>query len=179
MKGLLPSLFAMNRTTAQHDAPAPDEPERVGFRPEEVDTASPTRAARLKWVVVVDEGLPAGRMVNAAVCAAAATGVGVDGLLGPDATDADGAVHPGLPWAGCTVLAAGPERLLALRARAGAADGVHVADMPHAAQSTRVYDEYRAAVAASGAAELALAAVSLVGPRNRVDRLVKGLALLA
>lgn len=169
----------MNRTTNQQDAPAPDEVERVGFRPEEVDTASPTRSARLKWVVVVDDGLPPGRAVNAAVCAAAATGVGVDGLLGPDAVDADGSRHRGLPWAGCTVLGASAERLSALRERADAAEGVFVADMPLAAQSTRVYDEYREAVAAAPSAELGLAAVSLVGPRNRVDRLVKGLALLA
>jgi hypothetical protein len=179
----VPSLVRVNRTTSQQSAPAPDTDEtadaRVGFRPEEVDTAAPTRSARLKWVVVVDEALPPGRAVNAAVCAAAATGVGVEGLLGPDAVDADGSTHRGLPWAGCTVLGAGAERLADLRARAVAAEGVFVADMPHAAQSTRVYDEYRAAVAASPAGELGLAAVSVVGPRNRVDRLVKGLALLA
>ncbi|SDS78315.1 Protein of unknown function [Friedmanniella luteola] len=173
----------MNRTRVQDEAQPPDGEQdpgaRVGFGPDEVDTASPTRAARLEWVVVVDEELPAGRAVNAAVCAAAATGVGVEGLLGPDAVDADGSRHRGLPWAGCTVLGASGERLLALRARAVAADGVFVADMPHAAQSTRVYDEYRAVVAASTGGELDLAAVSLVGPRNRVDRLVKGLALLA
>lgn len=168
----------MNRTTTQDAVPAPDL-ERTGFRPEEVDTASPTRAARLKWVVVVDEALPPGRAVNAAVCVAAATGVDVDGLLGPDAVDADGSVHPGLPWAGCTVLGASAERLIALRSRAAVAEGVFIADMPHAAQSTRVYDEYRAAVAASSADGLGFAAVSLVGPRARVDRLVKGLALLA
>ena len=66
----------MNRTSAQDQAQPLDDgsgaDERVGFHPDEVDTASPTRAARLKWVVVVDEALPPGRAVNAAVCAAAA-----------------------------------------------------------------------------------------------------------
>ncbi|GAA1436651.1 hypothetical protein GCM10009616_37030 [Microlunatus lacustris] len=175
----MPSLILVNRMTSQQEAPATDEVERVGFAPDEVDTASPTRSARLKWVVVVDDSLPPGRAVNAAVCAAAATGVGVEGLLGPDAVDADGSRHRGLPWAGCTVLAASAERLSVLRERADAAAGLFVADMPHAAQSTRVYDEYREAVAAVPGSELGLAAVSLVGPRNRVDRLVKGLVLLA
>ena len=77
------------------------------------------------------------------------------------------------------MLGASAERLSVLRERADAAEGVFVADMPQAAQSTRVYDEYCAAVAAAPGAELGLAAVSLVGPRNRVDRLVKGLVLLA
>ena len=54
-----------------------DENERpdaaIGFRPEEVDTAAPTRSARLKWVIVVDAALPVGRAVNAGACVAAAT----------------------------------------------------------------------------------------------------------
>jgi hypothetical protein len=150
----------------------------VGFEPHEVDTASPTRSARLKWVVVVDESLPAGVAANAAICTAAATAGGVAGLLGPAAVDADGSTHPGLPWAGCSVLRASPEQLATIRAKAAAADEVFVADMPAAAQQTRVYDEYREAVAAAAGDALAYSAVSVVGPRNRVDRIVGRLALL-
>ncbi|RDV44120.1 DUF2000 domain-containing protein [Leifsonia sp. ku-ls] len=150
----------------------------VGFEPEEIDTAAPTRSARLKWVVVVDESLPAGLAANAAVCTAAATAAGVAGLLGPDAVDADGSTHPGLPWAGCSVLRAAPRQLAAIRAKAAAADDVFVADMPAAAQQTRVYDEYLAAVAAAPGDALPYYALSVVGPRNRVDRIVGRLALL-
>lgn len=150
----------------------------IGFYPDEIDTASPTRAARLKWVVVVDEGLPGGRAVNAAVCVAAATSTAVAGLLGPDALDADGSLHPGLPWAGCTVVAASPEQLRAIRMKAAGSPDVFVADMPAAAQSTRVYDEYLSEVAATTTEGTELLAVSIVGPRNRVDRLVGRLPLL-
>jgi hypothetical protein len=49
--------------------------------------------------------------------------------------------------------------------------------MPEVAQRTRVYAEYLEAVGAgAGGGCLALA---VVGPRNRVDRLTKGLALLS
>ncbi len=147
-----------------------------GFAPEEIDTAAPTRSARLKWVVVVDADLPPGRAVNAAVCLAAATGSRVTGLLGPDAVDATGAVHPGLPWAGCTVLAADTDQLAAVRAKAAGSDDVLVVDMPDHAQQTRVYDEYLAAVAEDAAPRYT--AVGLVGPRNRVDRIVGRLPLL-
>ncbi|MDN4598655.1 DUF2000 domain-containing protein [Leifsonia virtsii] len=150
----------------------------VGFRPDEVDTSAPTRSARLKWVVVVDESLPAGLAANAAICTAAATAAGVAGLLGPDAVDADGSTHPGLPWAGCSVLRASAAQLAAIRAKAAAADDVFVADMPAAAQQTRVYDEYLAAVTATEGEALPYYAVSVVGPRNRVDRIVGRLALL-
>ena len=152
--------------------------ERIGFAADEIRTDAPTRHARLKWVVVVDAALPPGRAVNAAVCVAAATATGVDGLLGPDAVDADGSVHAGLPWAGCSVLAATTEQLAAIRAKGAAADDVFVADMPTHAQLTRVYDGYLEQVAEHGAAELGLLAVSLVGPRNRVDKIVGRLPLL-
>ena len=150
----------------------------VGFEPEEVRIDEPTRSARLKWVVVVDEALPAGRAVNAAVCVSAATAARVTGLLGPDATDAGGSVHPGLPWAGCSVLAAPAERLAEIRARAAASLGVHVADMPAPAQTNRVYQDYLDEVARTGGEQLAHLAVSIVGPRNRIDKIVGKLRLL-
>lgn len=150
----------------------------LGFAPDEIDTAASTRSARLKWVIVVDAALPAGRAVNAAVCAAAATSAGVTGLLGPEAVDADGSVHVGLPWAGCSILVADRAALASIRRKAEAHDEVFVADVPVAAQETRVYDEFLAAVAEAGADAVEYLAVSLVGPRNRVDRIVGRLALM-
>lgn len=154
-------------------------PTPIGFAPDEILTAEPTRAARLKWVVVVDSSLPAGLAVNAVVCVSAATQAHVTGLLGPAAVDPDGGLHPGLPWAGCSVLGADTAALTALRNRALAGDGVFVADMPEAAQATRVYDDYLASVAATAAADLRLSAVSLVGPKNRIAKLTKGFDLLS
>ncbi|MFD3456154.1 DUF2000 domain-containing protein [Streptomyces sp. NPDC058691] len=151
----------------------------VGFSPEEIDPTAPTRAARLKWVVVVDSGLPPGRAVNAAVCAGAATAVAVTGLLGEDAADAEGGTHPGLPWAGCTVLAADAATLRAIRAKAHASAGTFVADMPEAAQHTRVYADYLAALGKTAAEDVGYHAVSIVGPRNRVDRIVGRLPLMS
>lgn len=152
--------------------------ERIGFADDEIRTDVPTRQARLKWVVVVDSSLPPGRAANAAVCVAAATTAGVAGLLGPVALDADGSAHPGLPWTGCSVLAATTEQLAAIRTRAAGAPDLFVADMPAHAQLTRVYDGYLEHVAEHRSAELELVAVSLVGPRNRVDKVVGRLPLL-
>jgi hypothetical protein len=151
---------------------------RIGFTPEEVDPTVSTRAARLKWVVVVDRDLPSGRAVNAAVCVAAATQSAVTGLLGEDATDAEGTVHPGLPWAGCSVLAADADTLRAVRAKAASYADTFVADMPVAAQETLVYAGYRAAVGKTATDDLVYCAVSIVGPRNRVSKIVSKLPLL-
>ncbi|WP_055490910.1 DUF2000 domain-containing protein [Streptomyces sp. TP-A0356] len=151
----------------------------VGFAPDEIDPTLSTRAARLKWVVVVDRGLPPGRAVNAAICAAAATQSSVTGLLGDDVADAEGTVHPGLPWAGCSVLAADSGALRAIRAKAASYADTFVADMPALAQETLVYADYRATLSRTAAADLAYCAVSIVGPRNRINKIVGKLPLLA
>ncbi|WP_028045008.1 DUF2000 domain-containing protein [Cellulomonas sp. URHE0023] len=154
-----------------------DVTQRIGFAPDEIETGAHTRAARLKWVVVVDASLPAGRAANAVACVTAATAAGVDGLLGPGVRDRSGTDHPGIPWIGCTVLAADAAQLTDIRAKAASYAEMYVADMPEIAQSIRVYDEYVDHV--TDAEDLPYIALSLVGPRSQVDRLVRKLPLLS
>jgi hypothetical protein len=151
---------------------------RLGYQPDEIVTSEPTRAAKYKWVIVVDTTIPAGLMANAVACVAASTGALVGGLVAHGGPDASGQVHPGLPWAGCTILGGTPEEIAAVRARAIASDGVLVADMPASAQTNRVYDDYLAELAGTKPEDLTITAFSVVGPRNRVDKMVKKLALL-
>ena len=149
------------------------------FETDEITTSESTRSARLKWVIIVDKATPPGRMVNAVACVSATTGTLVEGLVAHGGADASGSEHPGLPWAGCSVLAAGAEQLLNVRAKAVAVEGMLVVDMPLAAQTNRVYDDYLAELSTTAPAELALTAISLVGPRAEVDAIVKRLSLLA
>ncbi len=150
----------------------------IGFEPDEIDITESTRSARLKWAIVVNDTLPAGLAANAAVCCAAATAAGVRGLLGPDGADGGGTVHPGLPWAGCSVLKAPNAKLRDIRARATERPDMFVADMPEAAQTTRVYAEYLSALAQTDPEGISYFAVSIVGPRKAVDRVIGRLALL-
>ncbi|MEU6852959.1 DUF2000 domain-containing protein [Actinacidiphila alni] len=144
----------------------------------DVRTDLSTRQAKLKWVIVVDEVLPAGRLVNAAACMAASVGRELPELVGPGGADASGADHPGLPWAGCSVLAADADTLRELRGKAAAKEGVLVVDMPEAAQTARIYDQYLELLAGTKGEDMVYTAISLVGPRNAVDRLVGRLPLL-
>ncbi|QHY94119.1 hypothetical protein SSPS47_03120 [Streptomyces sp. S4.7] len=146
-----------------------------------VRTDLSTRRAPLKWVIVVDQDLPAGRAVNAAACTAAAVGRALPDLLGGDGRDGrdgSGHVHPGLPWAGCSVLAADTATLHALREKAAAKEDVLVVDMPEPAQTSRIYDEYLDLLAGTKHEDLTYHAVALVGPRNRIGKLVGKLFLL-
>jgi hypothetical protein len=150
----------------------------IGFAAGEVRTNEPTRLARLKWVIAVDNTLPPGQTANAAACVAAATAAAVPGLLADGGTDADGTGHAGLPWSGCTILAAGTQKLQQVREQACRRDDLCIVDMPCAAQETRIYDDYLSRLATLAGSEIDYAAVSLVGPRKSVDRIVGGLKLL-
>jgi hypothetical protein len=152
---------------------------RIGFEPEQIDQAAATRDVSQKWIVVVDRELPAGRAVNAAVCVASSTMARTYGVLAEDAVDADGTIHPGIPWIGCTVLGADASQLADIRSRAAGSPDVVLVDMPTQAQHTRVYDEYLSAVSTTRAADLSYYAVSVFGARKVVDKLAKGLTLLA
>jgi Protein of unknown function (DUF2000) len=153
--------------TAVSDTP------RLGYAPEEIVTSEPTRSAKYKWVIVVDTSVPAGRMVNAVACVAAATGAFVDGLIARGGPDASGRAHPGLPWAGCAILGGTSEEVAAARARVASSEDVLLVDMPAAAQAHRVYDHYLAELASTDPGDLGVCAFSLVGPRNRVDKITK------
>jgi hypothetical protein len=150
----------------------------VGYAPEEIITDQPTRSARYKWVIVVDTAITTGLMVNAVACIAASTGALVDGLIARGGPDASGQPHPGLPWAGCTILGASAEDLVEVRTRATESDGVFVVDMPTAAQTHRIYDDYLDELAKTSPEHLGVSAFSIVGPRNRIDKITKRLNLL-
>lgn len=152
--------------------------EEPGWRPEEMMIDQPTRNSRLRWVIILDAALSPGEAVNAAVCVAAYAGHSVAGLIGPDGTDADNGTHPGLPWAGCTILVAPDHDLIALRRKAIGADDVAVCDMPTSAQTNRVYAEYLDELSHTSTDALRLRALSLIGPKNRIAKLTGKLPLM-
>ncbi|WP_236789227.1 DUF2000 domain-containing protein [Amycolatopsis sp. GM8] len=137
-----------------------------------------TRTAKLKWVIVVDQALGPGLVANATACLGAAVAAVLPGMVGAEVTDASRQPHPGLPWSGCSILAADAAKVREIRAKAMTKDGLFVADMSKHAQASRDYTEYRAAVEGSEEDALSYYAVSLVGPRNKIGKLVGGLPLL-
>lgn len=158
--------------------PARPDARRIGYAPEEIVTGEPTRSAKYKWAIVVDTGIPAGRMVNAVACVAATAGARIDGLIAHGGPDASGHDHPGLPWAGCTVLGGTAAEIAAVREKAAARPDIVVVDMPTAAQTHRVYDDYLAELARTEPGDLGVCAFSVFGPRNPVEKITKRLTLL-
>jgi hypothetical protein len=137
-----------------------------------------TRALPVRWAVVVDGELSAGLVTNAAACLGAAVAALVPAVVGEGATDASGTAHPGLPWLGCTILQGDGAAVRSVRAKALGDPAVLVADMPAVAQQVRVYADYLAQVRDATDERLDYYAVSVLGPRKAIDRLVGSLPLL-
>jgi Protein of unknown function (DUF2000) len=63
-------------------------------------------------------------------------------------------------------------------ARAASSEDVLLVDMPAAAQPHRVYDDYLAELGSTDPGDLRVGAFSVIGPRNRVDKITKKLVLM-
>ncbi|TVT62282.1 DUF2000 domain-containing protein [Amycolatopsis rhizosphaerae] len=145
---------------------------------EDVQGGVTTRSARVKWVIVADQSLGPGLVANATACLGAAVGAALPGLLGGEVVDGSGQSHAGLPWCGCPILGADAEKVRALHDKAVTREGIFVAGMSKHAQASRSYEEYAETLGSTPAEELSYYAISLVGPRNKIDKLVGGLPLL-
>ena len=139
-------------------------------------TDLPTKSLTVKWAIIIDRDLPRGLQANAAACLAASVGVSVPAIVGSGGVDASGLAHAGLPWTGCTVLAAPAAIVGRIRNDAAALSELVVSDMANLAQRTNVYDEYLAELARTE--EPSYLAVSLFGPRAAVEALTGRLPLL-
>ncbi|MFI0453379.1 DUF2000 domain-containing protein [Actinomadura sp. 6N118] len=138
----------------------------------------PTKEQAVKWVIVIDRELPAGLQLNAAACLSAAVGKAAPAMVGAGGVDASGSPHAGLPWTGCTVLAATGPILKTIRTTALTEPDLLVADMAAIARRARVYDDYLAGLAHAQDDDLTYNAVSIAGPRPLVDRLTGRFPLL-
>ncbi|GHF46365.1 hypothetical protein GCM10017566_19340 [Amycolatopsis bartoniae] len=127
---------------------------------------------------MADQSLGAGLVANATACLGAAVAAVLPGVVGGEVVDADGQTHAGLPWSGVSILGGDAAKVREIRTKAMSKEGLFVADMSKHAQASRSYEEYRAGLGSTDESELSYYAVSIVGPRNKVDKLVGGLPLL-
>ena len=131
-----------------------------------------------KCVVVVDEDLPAGLMLNATACLAVTLGARIDGIQGEDAIDGSGMVHPGLIPTGIAILQADAETIREIRMRAEEVEGIFVADFTNAAQTPRDYGEYLENIAKIASGDLKYLGVGLYGEKKPISKLTRDLALV-
>lgn len=131
-----------------------------------------------KSVIVVDEALPIGLMVNTASVLALTLGHRVEGLIGPDLKDGSGDTHVGITTLPVPILKADSRKISFIRNEAASSDAVLVVDFTDVAQSTKTYDDYAALLESRAADQLRYLGVALYGDKRVINRLTGSLPLL-
>ena len=145
----------------------------------EAQLSAETEVARKpeRCVIVVDAALAPGKASNAAAVVAFTPGQRHSHLVGAPLRESDGTAHPGLIPIGIPVLKATAQQLSELRQKSLA--HCDVVDFPVQGQATTDYGAFLDAVNALSGPALQYLAIGLVGPRNRIGKLVGGFALFA
>ena len=135
------------------------------------------RAAK-KCVVVVDGDLPVGLLANTATVLAITLGARVGAIVGEDAVDGSGGVHPGLTRLPIPILKADGEAVKQIRLKASGTEGLLVVDFTDAAQTPRDYGEYLENISKVLTEDLRYLGVALYGDKKPINKLTGGLPLL-
>lgn len=129
-----------------------------------------------KCVVVVDSDLPLGLLTNTATVLAVTLGARAGAIIGEDAVDGSGDVHPGLTR--LPILKADAEAVKQIRLKASGTDGLLVVDFTDAAQTPRDYGEYLENISGVPTEDLRYLGVVLYGNKKPINKLTGGLSLL-
>ncbi|QEL54488.1 DUF2000 domain-containing protein [Chromobacterium paludis] len=133
----------------------------------------------MRCAIIVDPELPAGVIANTAAVLSLTLGRRHPELIGEDLLDARGEARSGITTLPIPILKCGAEQLRALRAAASAHGGeLTLVELISATRSTRSYQEYAAALAATAEDELQYQGLALCGPAKRVRQLTGSLGLL-
>lgn len=138
------------------------------------DIASPAPQFDTKVVVVLADDLSAWQELNVTAFLASGIATSAPDLVGEPYRDADGTDYLPMLRQPVMVLTADAALLGRARAKAAARDDIAVAIYTRELFTTSHDAANRAAVAGVGAADLDLVGIAVRGPRNAVDRIVKG-----
>lgn len=138
------------------------------------DIASPAPQFDTKVVVVLADDLSAWQELNVTAFLASGIATSAPDLVGEPYRDADGTDYLPMLRQPVMVLTADAALLGRARAKAAARDDIALAIYTRELFTTSHDAANRAAVAGVGAADLDLVGIAVRGPRNAVDRILKG-----
>lgn len=138
------------------------------------DIASPAPQFDTKVVVVLADDLSAWQELNVTAFLASGIATSAPDLVGEPYRDADGTDYLPMLRQPVMVLTADAALLGRARAKAAARDDIALAIYTRELFTTSHDAANRAAVTGVAAADLDLVGIAVRGPRNAVDRIVKG-----
>lgn len=131
-----------------------------------------------KCVMVLDEELATGLLVNTAGVLALTLGRKLDSIIGPDVIDGSGRSHVGITTIPIPILKAKSDVVRDIRLKAEGTNDLMAVDVTDAAQTTKTYEDYTEKIAAVNSEELKYLGVALYGSKKPVNKLTGNLPLL-
>jgi hypothetical protein len=133
---------------------------------------------RVKTVIVLDESLSRGHLANVAAALAMSMAGLIPDPVGPDVSDADAKMHPGIVKRPIPVLGAAEGELQMLMTQSGGMAGVKVVSFTDIAQRSRTYDSYAEAMSMAGSGSIRYLGLGICGDMKSVAKLTGSLPLL-
>ncbi|HBS7955894.1 TPA: DUF2000 domain-containing protein [Klebsiella pneumoniae] len=134
-------------------------------------------ASQHRCTIIIDKDLPVGLAMNAASVIGISFGRTIDNLVGPDMRSLDEVNYPGVIYSPLPVLLASGEYLHEIQKIAESDDDIYVMPFSALAQSCRTYQEYDEKISSIKSSNIALVAIGIVGPKNKVTKMTGNLAL--
>lgn len=134
----------------------------------------------MKCVIVVDEELPTGILVNTAAILGITFGKLVPEFVGTDVTDGSGQVHKGIVNLPVPVLKGNKEILKSLREKLYSSDfeELTVVDFSDVAQNIHVYEEYIETAKNTQGSDFIYLGLLIYGSKKKVNKLTGSMPLL-
>lgn len=132
-----------------------------------------------KYVIVIDQALPAGIIANTAAVLSLSVGKLSPEIVGGDFHDGEGRAHRGITTLPVPVLKGSGESVKQMRETARQYEPeLTVIDLSSATRTSRSYQEYQAQIQATPVDQLEYLGIALYGPKKLVNRLTGNLGLL-
>lgn len=130
-----------------------------------------------RCVLIMQRGLPIGRLVNACAILSITIGQRYPQIVGSPWSDNSGISHAGITRIGIPVLTALPEELKTIREKARSSC-CEVVDCPTFAQRTMNYEEFVSEMQACAPEEIDYLGLALIGEKRTISTITKKLGLL-
>jgi hypothetical protein len=133
-----------------------------------------------KCVLVIDQALNSGTTANVAAILSMSLGNKLTGLIGPDITDRNGHLHPGLTQLPIPVLGASSTQLKEIRQSilTGTPAHVFIVDFNNFAQQAKTYEEYTTYMESVDPKDIIYMGIGLYGDKKTINKATKGLKLV-
>lgn len=130
-----------------------------------------------KMVIVLDEKLPIGLLVNAAAVLSLTLGEKIQGLIDKDLMDGSGIKHMGLTNTPLPILKSSEEKIKSIKTDKSSED-LLIVDITDAAQTTKNYIDYEEKLKSKTVEELKFLGIAVAGSKKTINSITGNFSLL-